>query len=158
MTSNIVNQVAYLRTSREFPEEIDKLTVELDKCYMDIANTINNRIIGIFPTKRPAINGEGWFLAGRKQQGLRQVYTFTTTAVIPHGLKLDQLDRFTRCFGAYTDRPPGLNWYGLIFGSNVVIPGQISFYIDPTNIVFLVGAGAPAVVKGQVVLEWISEV
>lgn len=155
MTTNVVNQVAYLRTSREFPEEIDELVVELSKEYIDTANAVNNRIIGIFPTNRAAITGEGWFFTSRKQQSLRQVYSFTTTANIPHGLTLSEIDRFTRCFGAYSD---GTNWYGLIFGSNVAIAGQISFYLTPTNIVFMTGAGAPTVTKGQVVLEFLSNV
>jgi len=155
MTANISNQVAFLRTSREYPEDLDELRVELSKEYIDVANAVNNKIIGIFPVNRAAITGETWFFTTRKQQTLRQVYAFTTTANIPHGLTFSEIDRFTRCFGAYTD---GTNWYGLIFGSNVAIAGQISFYLTPTNIVFMTGAGAPAVTKGQVVLEFLSNV
>lgn len=154
--NNVVNQVAYLRTSREFPEDLTKLTIEINKSYVDIANIVNNRIIGLFPTNKPAITGESWFITGnQRQQSLRQLYPFTTTTPIPHGLNLNQIDRFTRCFGAFTD---GTNWYGLINGSNIAIAGQVSFYVTPTNIVFLVGAGAPALTKGQIVLEWLSQV
>lgn len=152
--TNIANGSPYLRTSREFPEDIDQLVVELSKAYIDTANNVNNRTIGLFPVNRPAIGGEAWYItANQKQQNLRQVYTFTTTANIAHGLNFTGIDRFVRNFGEYTD---GTNWYGLIHGSNVAIAGQISFYVTPTNIVFLVGAGAPAVTRGQVVLEWIS--
>lgn len=149
-----MNQVAYLRTSRQFPPELEGLTVEVDKAYIDTANAINNRIISIFPTTRPAINGESWFITqNQKQQGFRQVYTFTTTANIAHGIDVTRISRFVRNWGEYTD---GTNWYGLIHGSNVAIPGQITFYVSPTNIVFLVGAGAPALTSGIIVLEWIS--
>ncbi len=155
MSSNVVNQVAYLRTSREFPHDMDQLTQEVNKAYVDVANAVNNRIIAIFPTNRPAISGESWFLINnQRQQGLRQVYSFTTTASINHGLTTTAISRFTHTYGEFTD---GTNWYGLIASSSVAIAGQISFYITPTQIVFLVGAGAPALTLGNIVLEWISE-
>ncbi len=154
MSSNVVNQVSYLRTSRSFPKDINELTEELNKSYIDTANSVNTRTIGIYPTNRPAITGETFFIQNnQKQQGLRQVYTFTTTVPIPHGIIFTQIDQFSRCYGEYTD---GTNWYGLVSGSSVAIAGQISFYLTPTNITFLVGAGAPAVTRGLVTLEWIS--
>ncbi len=154
MTTNVVNQIPYLRTSRDFPEELHQLTVEVDKCYIDIANAVNNRTISIFPTNRPAITGESFFLVNnQRQQTIRQVFTVTSTASIPHGIILTQIFGFSRMYGQYTD---GTNWYGLISGTSVAIAGQISFYISPTNIVFNVGAGAPALTSGLIILEWIS--
>lgn len=154
MSSNVVNSIPYLRTSREFPVNPDMLRVEVNKAYIDIANSVNNRVIGLFPTNRPAITGESWFINNnQRQQTLRQVYTFTTTVNIPHGIDLTNIFGFTHNYGNFTD---GTNWYGLINGSNVAIAGQISFYVDPTNIVFLVGGGAPAVTNGILVLQWLS--
>lgn len=156
MSTNVINQVAYLRTSREFPESAHQLTVEVNKAYVDTANAVNTRIIGIFPTTRPAITGESWYLIGnQKQQTLRQVYTFTTTTAINHNVNVVDTNQFTRCFGSYTD---GTNNFGLIFGTSVAIAGQISFYITSTQIVFVVGAGAPALTKGRITLEWLSSV
>ncbi len=153
--NNVVNQVAYLVTSREFPEDGHELTVHLNKSYSDIANAVNFRTIGIFPSTRPAITGESWFIfQNKRQQSLRQVYTFTSIANIPHGLNLDRLDYFTRNFGEYTD---GTNWYGIIHGTDQPIPGQLSFYVSPTEIVFVDGgAGRPPLTKGLIVLEWLS--
>lgn len=156
MASNVVNQVAYLQTTRQFPLEAIELTSELDKAYVDIANAVNSRIIGIFPTTRSAITGENWFLEkNKKQQVLRQVYKFTNTNNIPHGIDVKRVNRFTKCYGSYTD---GTNWYGAIYASNVAIPGQISFYITPTDIVFVVDAAAPVLTDGTIVLEWLSQV
>ncbi len=153
--NNVVNQVAYLSTSRLFPQDPGQLVVELTKSYIDIATAVNNRIIAIFPTIRPALSGEEWFIANNlKQQGFRQVYTFTTTTAINHGINFKDVSRFTINFGEFTD---GTNWYGLISGSNVAIAGQISFYLTPTQIVFLLGAGAPALTLGNIVLQWISQ-
>jgi len=154
MSANVANQVAYLRTSRDFPQDdVNQLSTELSKSYIDIANCVNNRIIGIFPVNKSAVTGESWFFSTQKQQSLRQVYGFTSTANIPHGLNLTQIDRFTNNYGQYTD---GTNWYGLISGTSVAIAGQIVFYVTPTNIVFVVGAGAPTLTRGNIVLTWLS--
>lgn len=162
--NNVVNQVAFLRTSREFPEDIKEFTVESNKSYVDIANAVNNRTIGIFPVNRPAQTGEGWFLKNnQKQSTLRQVYTFTSTATpIPIGFKLTSIFGFTRNFGVFTD---GTSWYGLPFASNVAIAGQRTFYIAVDGastisdvITFANGAGAPAIMNGTIVLEWLSQV
>lgn len=153
MSSNVANSVSFLRSSREFPEDPRNLVIEISKTYQEIATSVNSRVIGLFPTNRPAITGEEWFITSQKQQTLRQIYTFTSTAAIPHGINFTNIDRFTSCYGEFTD---GTNWYGLISGSNVAIAGQISFYLDPTNINFLTGAGAPAITKGNIVLSWLS--
>jgi hypothetical protein len=151
MNNFVFNRYPYLLTSRIFPLEPDKLILELSKSYIETANTVNERIIGIFPTGKPAITGENWYIGTpRRQQSLRQVYAFTSTAAINHGIT--DYDRFTCCYGSFTD---GTNWYGLIFGSNVAIAGQRSFYVTPTQIVFLAGGGAPALTRGQIVLQWL---
>lgn len=149
-------QVPYLRTSRAFPPEVEKLSIELSKSYIDIANAVNTRTVGIFPSKYAATTGESWwFEQNRKQQGLRQVFTFDTFANIPHNLEFRDISRFTRNYGEYTD---GTNWYGLISGTSVLIPGQVVFYVTPTNIVFVENGTQPAVTNGILVLEWLSNV
>jgi hypothetical protein len=157
MSSNVINQMPFLRTSRDFPEEIQDLTLELNKAYIDTANTVNNRIIGIFPRNRPAITGESWFFMNQRQQTLREIYPITSTSAIPHNLNkiYNTIPYFTRMWGQYTN---GTNWYGLIPASSTAISGQISFYLDATNINFVSGAGAPSLTSGVVILEWISNV
>lgn len=154
--SNIPNQVAYLRTSRNFPTDSKLLAVELTKSYIDIANAVNNRTISLFSIGKPTITGESWFLAtSQKQQTLRQVYTFTSVGNIPHGIDLTKISGFSRCWGQYT---AGGNWYGVIFANNMMIMGQLTFYIDPTNIVIQAWAAAPLPDKGTIILEWLSNV
>lgn len=152
--NNIQNQVAFLRTSRTFPQnDAHQLSVEIDRAYIDIANTVNSRIIGLFPTNFPAITGESWFPTSVKQQTLRQIYTFTSTSSINHGVNVTDTNQWTNCFGSYTD---GTNGYGLIWGTSGAIPNQISFYLTSTQIVFVVDAGAPALSSGRIVLTWLS--
>ncbi len=154
MAANIVNQVAFLRTSREFPEEVRQLSLELSKTYIDTANAVNNRTISIFSANRPAQTGETWFFTNVKQQGLRQIYEFTAVGSFPHGLNMNSIQRFTKPSGSATD---GTDSYGVIYGSNVAIAGQLSFYISPTDIVILSGAGAPVPTQITIILEWLSQ-
>lgn len=153
---NIVNQSPYLRTSRDFPEDSHQLSVELERTYIDIAGRVNDRIIGIYPTNRPAVTGSSYYLSGQtRQQELRQVYTFTSTSSITHGINVIDPSQFTLCYGSYTN---GTNSFGLIFGnSGGTIPNNISFYITSTQIVFQVDAGAATLSSGTIVLSWLSQ-
>lgn len=156
MSSNIVNRQPYIRTSRDFTQVGQALSVELNKSYIDVANAVNLRIIGLFPSTRPAITGEQWYInTNQMQQTFRQAFLFTTTSSIDHGINTANIFGFSSCYGQFTD---GTNFYGLISGSNVAIAGQISFYVTPTQIVFLTGAGAPALTRGTIVLQWLSQV
>lgn len=149
------NKVSFLRTSREFPEDLRQLTVEVNKSYVDTANAVNVRTIGIFTSNAPSATGESWVIfQNKRQQTLRRAYTFTSTSNVPHGISFPQFDGFTRMYGEYTD---GTNWYGLVAGTSVAVAGQTLFYCTPTDIVFVVGAGAPALTKGRIVLEWLAE-
>ena len=156
MAANVSNQVAFLRTSRNFPyHDIKELTVELNKMYIDMSAAVNSRIISLFTTTMAAINGETWFiLNNQRQQGFRKVFTFTTTNPITHNIMVTNAGQFIRCFGSFTD---GTNTYGLIFGSNVAIAGQISFFVSATQIIFELGAGHPTLTSGVIVLEWLSQ-
>src|SRR5216684_6673625 len=153
--NNTISNVSYLRTSRSFPtEDVRQLSVELNKSYIDIANVVNARIIGIFELNRANVTGESWFFKTVRQQSQRQVFTFTAIGNIPHGLNLSTIYQISpRSYGSFTD---GTNWYGVIYASNVAIAGQLTFYVTPTNIVVLAGAGAPTITNGTIVLEWIN--
>ena len=155
MSTNVVNQMPYLRTTREFPEEVRGLAFQVNKSYLDVASAVNFRIIGLFPTNRPSITGERYFIRqNQEQQTFRQVYRFTNTTAINHGIQVIDPAQFTSCFGSYTD---GTNSYGLVFGTSVAVAGLITFYITATQIIFVLGAGAPALTTGTIVLHWLSQ-
>lgn len=155
MSANIANRVAFLRTTREFPEEVHQLSVECNRAYRDVASAVNSRIISLFSINKQSITGEEWFLdKGQKRQTLRQVFLFTTTAAITHNIQVTDKSQFIRCFGAYTD---GTNCYGIVYATSNAIAGQLSFYVTPTQIIFVNG-GAPALLSGRIVLEWLSAV
>lgn len=147
----------FLQNQRDFPDEdISLLCVQLDRMYIDVAQKVNQRTIGVFPVGNETPTGESWYISGGKeQQTVREVYKFSSTGSIAHGINFNSVSSFTTAYGSYTD---GSNWYGTIYGSNVAIVGQISFYVTSTNIVVIAGAGAPSVTSGLIVLEWISVV
>ena len=147
----------FLREQRKFPtEDVRLLSDQVDHAYIDIAGKVNRRIIGLFALNYSVITGERWFFQGSNQlqQSLRKLFTFTAAGNIPHGLDWAGVSQISlRSYGSYTD---GTNWYGVIYASSVPIAGQVSFYVTPTNIVVLIGAGAPAITTGTIDLEFIS--
>lgn len=155
MSSNIINQTPYLRTSRHFPQEAQPLAVETDRSYVDVANAVNLRVIGIFPTNVPAVTGESWFVSNnQRQQTFRRVYTFTSAGSIPHGINFAGIARFTRTYGEFTD---GTNWYPIPYVDVISATNQVNAIVTPTNIVITAGAGTPpAITDGLIVLEWLS--
>lgn len=152
----VVNTTPYLRTSREFPfNNLPELAVQLTKSYLDIANNVNARTIGIYPKNIPAITGNSYFLSGiTRQQSLRQIYTFTSAGSIPHGINISNIWGFSLISGTFTD---GTVWYPLPYVNATAANNQVSVTVDATNIVITAGGGAPpAITKGIVILEWLT--
>ncbi len=152
---NVINGAPYMRTTREFPEEMYKLTVEVNKAWVDTAKAVNERTIGLYPTTRPAITGNSYFLSqNKRQQSIRQVYQFTSTGSIPHGINTTTIWGFSLISGTFTD---GTNWYPIPYVNVNNANNQVSVQVTPTNIVITAGAGTPpSITKGIVILEWIT--
>lgn len=155
MSSNIVNQVPYLRTSRNFPQEAQPLSVEMNKSYVDVANAVNNRTIGIYTINRPCVNGESWFItSGQKQQAFRQIYDISSTAAFNHNINFQNVERFTVIRGIGFD---GTNYYPIPYVSPVAAADNMGLFVSPTQVVITTGAGSPVLTKGTIILEWLSQ-
>lgn len=168
MTTNIINSVPFLRTTRNFPAEINQLVVQCNKSYVDIANYVNQRVIGLFPNRVSAVTGESWYLSqNQRQQTIRQVYTFGAIAA---GTELDipvgniNFTQFTRIYGTViTNAPdyrplPYLDPINLTTGMTLLV-GTVAIAGVPTLCIRIVlGATAQPVTSGIVVLEWLSPV
>lgn len=163
MSANVTNQVAFLRTTRNFPPDLQQLSVEVNLAYVDTANKVNSRTIGIFTQNVASLNGEEWFAntTNQKRQGFRRVYPFgASPTTIPHQLNVPPFQfstlSFVRIFGTFTD---GTNWYPLPYVDSTAANNQVSLMVTPTNIVITAGGGTPpAITSGFVVLEWLSQV
>lgn len=155
MSTIIANQSPFLRTSRNFPQDVQPLSVEISKTYVDIANVVNARTIGIFATV-PIVTGNAWYIKGGslKQQTLRQVYIFTAAGNIAHGINTANIAGFVAIYGTFTD---GSIWYPLPYVNVVAANNQVSITVTSTNIVITAGGGAPPTISsGFIVLEWLS--
>ena len=164
MNNILLNQNAFLRTQVSFPEEISELVLELDKTYVDTANAINNRTISLFATNKHVVTGESWFVSqNRKQQTLRQVYTF---GAIAPGTELDipinisNFTQFTRIWGTVVTN--AIDWRPLPYVDPTSLTTGIALLVGPiagiNNIRIVLGATSVPVTSGLVVLEWLSQV
>lgn len=153
MTANIPVQSPFLRTSRNFPTDIQPLVIEINRAYNDIALRLNARTIGTFPLGQSIVTGEEWFITGPKQQTLRQLYTFTSAGNISHGINLSTISGITKIYGTFTD---GTNWYPLPLVNTVNVTNQISISVGPSNIVIIAGGGAPSITYGYIILEYLA--
>ena len=151
-------QAPYLQEQRSFPNDNPQaLTVEIDRSYIDIAQKVNSRTIGIFAPGKQVVTGERWYLQGGQNgnQTLRQLYIISASGSTSHGINFAQTSGFSRIYGTFTD---GTNWYPLPYVDASNINNQISLQITPTNIVITSGGTAPTITSGYVVLEWLSRV
>ena len=154
-----LQQSPFLREQRQFPnDDLRELSNQTDHAYIDIAQKMNSREIALYATNFQVMTGQSWYLSGgnQRQQALRQIYQFTAAGNIIHGINWATVSFISpNSYGTFTD---GTNWYGAIYASSVVIAGQVSFYVTPTDIVILRDAGAPTITSGIINLEWVSQV
>jgi hypothetical protein len=153
--TNPINSAPFLRTTREFPDDLDQTIVELNRAYVDIAAAVNNRTIGLFPVSKPAITGNSWFTyKNQNKPSLRQVYNVTGTGTIEHLINIKNVFGFVAIYGTFTD---GTLWYPLPYVDPTNAANQISLSVSSTQILITPGAGPPPTVSsGFVILEWIS--
>lgn len=142
----------YLPISYDFNNEPEVLPSQLNSTYSSIALRLNNREISLYD-QQETLTGQKWTNPLNLQvpnQTFRKVFPFTAAGSTAHNISsLTQV----LGWGGFTD---GTNFYGAIHGSNVAIAGQVSFYVTPTNIVILSGAGAPSITSGIIVLEYLK--
>jgi len=156
MSFNIPNSVAFLRTSREFPEDSRQLSIELNRSYLDIAEKVNSRIIGLYSVNKSSITGSSWFISGnRKQQSLRQVYEFSDSSLtINHGLNFSSITNFTNISGVFYD---GTSWQTLPYVDVTSATNQINVRVTSSQIIITKGGGSPpSVSNGLLVLEYLA--
>ena len=153
MSTNIPNQVPFLRQQRLFPQEPQALSVEIDRAYVDIASSVNNRTIGQYTSNNSIQTGETWYLNGLRYSGFRQLYTFTAPGNSIHNIAVGNIFAFTKIYGTFTD---GTNWYPLPY-VNTAAANQVQVIVTATQIQITAGGGAPTISSGLIVLEWLSQ-
>ncbi len=149
-------QSPYLRDQRQFPnDDLKELANQSDHAYIDIATKVNSRTIGIFANNFQIVTGESWYLNGQpqKQQTLRQVYQTDGYTAITHNIDFNTVSTFTVIRGIGFD---GTNYFPIPYAHP--LPGaSLAIYVSPTLINFISGGGSPIIVRGIVILEWLSQ-
>jgi hypothetical protein len=163
MTSNLIITAPFLRTSRNFPDDPQKLSDELDKAYIDTAAAVNNRTVGLYPSVRPIVTGNSYFiLRDQKQQSLRKVYPF---GAIAPGTELDipvgitHFDQFVHIYGTVVTN--ATDYRPLPYVDPITLTTGMAILVGTVGGVLVIrivlGATAVPVVKGLAILEWISQ-
>lgn len=152
--TNPIQTTPYLETTRKFTQDPVLLENVLSKTYVDTANAVNARVIGIFELS-PSITGEKWFSNNpsniqTKRQTQRIVYQFTGST-FNHGLT--GVTAYTRIYGTFTD---GTYWYPLPY-VDPTAANQIGVKVSATQVVITAGGSAPTVSSGFVVLEYLQQ-
>ena len=148
----------YLPRQRNMPtENAQALGVELDKTYIEIAQRVNERVIGIYSTNTYTVTGETWYLTGQsnKQQSVRQVYQITSLTSFNHGINFVNVSTFTKITGIGFD---GTNYYPLPYVDGATTTGSVGLKVSPTQVVISVGVTPPGFVSGIIILEWLSNI
>lgn len=156
----------YLRNQRQFPnDDLRELSNQCDHTYIDIAQKVNIRTIGLFASGFQIVTGERWYLQGQSQvqQTLRQLYPFGAVAAgteldIPTGIT--NLVEFTRIYGTcITDVP---DYRPLPFSDQGSATNNINILVATVagtlQIRILPGSTGANIVSGNIVLEWLSQV
>jgi hypothetical protein len=156
----------YLRNQRQFPnDDLRELANQTDHAYIDIAQKVNLRTIGLFADNFPMVTGETWYLNGQslRQQTLRQVYPFGTIAPgteldIPTGIT--NLGQFSRIYGTCITNVP--DYRPLPYSDQGTVTTNISILVATVagqlQIRILPGATSPTITSGIIILEWLSQV
>lgn len=163
MSSNNSITAPYLRTTRNFPDDPEKLSDEMDKAYIDTAAAVNNRTIGLYPSSRPIVTGNSYFIfRDQRQQSLRKVYPF---GAIAPGTELDipigyaNFDQFAMIYGTVVTNVP--DYRPLPYIDCITLTTGMTILVAPVggvNVIrIILGATAVPVVRGIAILEWISQ-
>ncbi|CAB4132341.1 hypothetical protein UFOVP255_2 [uncultured Caudovirales phage] len=156
MSSNVSNTMPYLRATRQFPSEINRLTQELTRAWNELAVCVNARDIAIY-NLTPIITGQLWFSDQSaneqgnipQRQALRQVYSKGNFTAFSHNIA--NPNTFVSISGTFTD---GTSWYPLPY-VNATAANQVGLYCSSTQVIFSVGGGAPSPTGVIIVLEYL---
>lgn len=160
--------VAYLPTSRTFPEDFTELTPVLTKSYIEIAQAVNRRTIGVFNTYQAVTGNQYYSLQNNNiqnpiqfRQSYRRIYPFgpiASGATLTINHLITGITQFVAIYGnCITD--------GMIFANAIYLPipyvsvtnvnQQIQIYVNNSQIFILNGAGADNILSGTIVLEYL---
>ena len=151
MSTPVSNKTPYVRTYRKFPEDPKNLVIELTRGWIETANAINNRVIGIVSTD-PTVTGKAYYFNGQKFQSISQLFPISNSSLtINHGIS--NFSQMVVQTGWFTD---GTIWYPLPYVDVTNVTNQVKVSTTSSQILVVKGATAPSISSGFVLLEWLQ--
>jgi len=128
------------------------MTTEMTRGWMETANAVNSRVIGIFSTQ-PTISGKKYSIRGTQTQTLQEVWEFDD-ALLTIPLNVSRINQVYAIYGGFTD---GTIWYPLPYVDPV--PGNqvgvtVLCAVPVSHISIIKGGTAPAITQGIIIMEW----
>ena len=157
-------QTPYLVTSKDFPTSIpEELEQVLSKSWVDCAQAVNTRTIGIFNTTSQ-VNGDKYYNTANPLQ-LRQAYRKTfpfgaiaAGAALTFAHSITGIVEIVHLYGTcITDASVLLTakYEPIPFVSTANINQQVSLWMNDTNIVITNGAGNNNILSGTIIVEFL---
>ncbi len=148
----------FLPTSQVYPEDLSQLLITMTQVYIDQANAINIRQIGIFDQTQ-SVTGQQFFNTSNVQQprlSFRKVFSIGAiaagaTSTTAHGLT--GVTSYTHIYATAVTVIPDNR--PIPYNSATLVTDQVSLTVTATNIVIVNGATAPNITSAIVVLEFL---
>ena len=159
----------YLKVQWMFPnDELRSLSSQIDKAYIDIAQKVNSRIIGIYPQNKQVVTGSRWYLDGFTSplQVLREVIVFpaiASGAFLNINTNIQNEVSFTY-IGGVAALTTGTDWRPVPYVDPATLDHSMTVLIEPNpvgakqSVKLVLGAGAPDISGAYIVIEWLSNV
>jgi hypothetical protein len=161
-------QVPYLRTSRVFPQDSSELENTLSKMYIEVAQAVNKRTIGIFNTFQAVTGNQYYSLSNNNihnpiqyRQSYRQIYPFGAIsggAMLSFSHGISGLIQLVASYGnCITEAIVNANgkYLPIPYVSVTDAAHQIELYINDSEIFISNGASADNILSGTIVLEYL---
>jgi hypothetical protein len=144
----------FIAQNTTFSQDESQRILQHTKFAADAARSINTREIALYDLVELQ-TGQQWFNLTnnqKKRYGFRKTFAISDAALtFAHGIT--GITLCTYIGGAFTD---GTNFYPLPYVSTV-LANQIQVVVTPTQVIITKGAGAPAIVRGALVLEYLRQ-
>jgi len=159
MSSNVQNANPFLATSQTFSKDYNQYLLQITKRDSDLSRYINQREIAAYDLNE-ILTGQQWFDPANAQQtrdGFRTTFNIGAiapgaTLTTPHGIT--QINSFTYIGGTVVTALP--DFRPVPYASATLITNQIEIRADAVNFYVTNGATAPAIVRGNIVLEYLK--
>lgn len=161
-------QAPFLPTSLRFPLDPTELQTTQSKAYIDIAQAVNRRSIGIFNTIQVVTGDQYYSLQNNDihkpiqfRQSYRMLFVFGpiaagVTITISHGIAgiVELVNSYGNCI---TDISviPNAKYEPIPFVSATDVTQQVEFYMNDTIITIVNGAGNNNILSGTIIVEYL---